>query len=226
MKFTKEDAFEKLKGILTNNGKKTLRMSERSINSQLDSLMPLIANEDMELDDFIGKVKDTFSVINSNVEKDNSDFVNQWKKEHPAEKTIGKPEPADPPKTDDATALLLKRIEELERKEQARSKDAMIAQKRDDLLKAMEEKGIKDTQWAKDFILEVTVTEDMDVEAKADAYLKIYNKSQAGQTGNGSTPLGSSFGGGGNKPDPLEATRKLMQQRNKEREELLNNNKE
>lgn len=226
MKFTKEEAFEKLKGFLTNNGKKALRMSERSINSQLESLLPLIANEDMELDDFIGKVKDTFSVINSNVEKDNSDFVNQWKKEHPVEKPIENPEPANLPKVDDATALLLKRIEELEKREQARSKDAMIAKKREDLLKAMKDKGIKDAQWAKDFISEVAITEDMDVEAKADAYLKIYNKSQATETGNGSTPLGSSFGGGGNKPDPLEATRKLMQQRNKEREELLNNNKE
>lgn len=226
MKFTKEEAFEKLKGFLTNNGKKTLRMSERSINKQLESLMPLIANEEMELDDFFDKVKDTFSVINSNVEKDNSDFVKQWEKEHPADKPADKPANTGDDAPDDATSLLLKRIEELEKKEQVRSKEAVLSQKKADLLKAMKEKGIKDEQWSKSFISEIAITEDMDVDAKADAFLKIYNKSQAGQTGNGSTPFGSSFDGGANKPDPLEAARNLIKQRNKEREELLNNNKE
>lgn len=226
MKFTKEEAFEKLKGILTNNGKKALRMSERSINKQLESLMPLIANEDTELADFIEKVKDTFSVMNSNVEKDNSDFVKEWEKNHPA----ADPQPADPqpadPKPDDATALLLKRIEELEKREKERTRENAISQKKADLLKAMKEKGIKDDQWSKDFVSEIAITEDMDVDAKADAFLKIYNKSQAGQTGNGSTPFGSSSNGGDpNKKDPLEAVRKLMEQRSKEREELSNINK-
>ena len=69
MKFTKEEAFEKLKGLLTNNGKKDLQMSERSINEQLEVLMPLIANDEMELDDFIVKVKTSFEVMNSNAKK-------------------------------------------------------------------------------------------------------------------------------------------------------------
>ena len=225
MKFTKEEAFEKLKGFLTNNGKKSLRMSERSINKQLELLMPLIANEETDLDDFIGKVKDTFSVMNSNVEKDNSDFVKQWEKDHPTDKPIDKSAKPDNDTPDDATSALLKRIEELEKKEQARSKEAVLSQKKEDLLKAMKEKGIKDEQWSKSFISEIAITEDMDVEAKADTFLKIYNKSQAGQTGNGSTPFGSSSGGDNNKKDPLEAVRKLMEQRSKEREELSNINK-
>ena len=193
MKFTKEEAFEKLKGYLTNNGKKTLRMSERSINKQLESLMPLIAGEDMELDDFIGKVKDTFSVMNSNVEKDNSDFVKEWEKNHPVEN----PKPSDPkptePKPDDATAALLKRIEELEKKETERTREAAITQKRKELLKAMKE-------------------------------IKIYNKSAASDTGEGATPYGSSLGGDQNKKDPFAEARKIVEQRHKDREGLLNNN--
>ena len=225
MKFTKEEAFEKLKGYLTNNGKKTLRMSERSINKQLESLMPLIAGEDMELDDFIGKVKDTFSVMNSNVEKDNSDFVKEWEKNHPVEN----PKPNDPkptdPKPDDATALLLKRIEELEKKEIERAKEANIALKKKELLKAMKEKGIKDEQWSKDFISEITITEDMNVDEKADAFLKIYNKSAAANTGDGATPLGSNSNGDDpNKKDPFAEARKIVEQRHKDREGLLNNN--
>ena len=195
MKFTKEEAFESLKGILTNNGKKTLRMSEKSINRQLESLMPLIANEEMELKDFVDKVKDTFSVMNSNAEKDNSDFVKQWEKDHPQVN----PEPQKPnePQPDDAMAKMLKRLEELESREAARDKEAKMSQKKKDLLKAMKEKGIKDEQWSKDLVAEISLTEDFDVEAKADSYLKLYNKSQAASAGdNGATPAGTSNSGG------------------------------
>lgn len=225
MKFTKEEAFEKLKGLLTNNGKKDLQMSERSVNEQLEVLMPLIANEEMGLDDFIGKVKSSFEVMNSNAKKDNTDFVKEWEKNHP----VTEPPKNDPPKNNepsDAMAALLKRIDELEKKNAERDKEVVLAQKRKDLLKAMKDKGIKDENWSKSFIEEISITEDFDVDAKADAYLKIYNKSQAGQTGNGSTPFGSSSNGGDpNKKDPLAAARAIIEQRNKEREGLLNKEK-
>lgn len=223
MKFTKEEAFEKLKVILTNNGKKSLRMTERSIGKQLDTLIPLIANDEMELDDFVGKVKDTFSTMNSNAEKDNADFVKEWEKNHP----VPEPPKDDPKKVDEpneAMAALLKRIDELERKNAERDKEVILAQKRRDLLKAMKEKGIKDENWSKSFIEEISITEDFDVDAKADAYLKIYNKSQASDTGYDTTPRGvSSTGTDPNKKDPLSEVRKLVEQRNKERDGLLNN---
>ena len=38
MKFTKQAAFEKLKGVLTQNGK-TPRMSDRSINDYVENLL-------------------------------------------------------------------------------------------------------------------------------------------------------------------------------------------
>lgn len=225
MKFTKEEAFEKLKGLLTNNGKKDLQMSERSVNEQLEVLMPLIANDEMGLDDFIGKVKVSFEVMNSNAKKDNSDFIKEWEKNHP----VTEPPKNDPPQNNepsDAIAALLKRIDELEKKNAERDKEVVLAQKRKDLLKAMKDKGIKDENWSKSFIEEISITEDFDVDAKADAYLKIYNKSQAGQTGNGSTPFGSSSNGGDpNKKDPLAAARAIIEQRNKEREGLLNKEK-
>ena len=225
MKFTKEEAFEKLKGLLTNNGKKDLQMSERSVNEQLEVLMPLIANDEMELDDFVGKVKTSFEVMNSNAKKDNSDFIKEWEKNHP----VTDPPKNDPPQNNepnDAMAALLKRIDELEKKNAERDKEVVLAQKRKDLLKAMKDKGIKDENWSKSFIEEISITEDFDVDAKADAYLKIYNKSQAGQTGNGSTPFGSSSNGGDpNRKDPLAAARAIIEQRNKEREGLLNKEK-
>lgn len=208
MKFTKEEAFESLKGILTNGGKKPLRMSEKSINKQLESLMPLIANDEMELDDFVGKVKDTFSVMNSNAEKDNSDFIKKWEKEHP-EPTNPEPPKADDPKDDDPVAKMMKRLEELENREKAREKEQTMAQKKKDLLKAMKEKGIKDEQWSKDLVAEISMTEDFDIEAKADAYLKLYNKSQSSFS-EGYTPRSTSNSGERREENPFAETAKLM----------------
>ena len=221
MKFTKEEAFESLKGILTNNGKKTLRMSEKSILKQIETLMPLVANEEMELNDFVSKVKDTFSVMNSNAEKDNSDFVKQWEKEHPVTEP-SKSEKSDDTGEQDAISKMMKRIEELEARDAARQKEKEMAQKKSNLLKAMKEKGIKDEQWAKDFISEVNLSDDFDIDSKAESYLKLYNKSQAGVT-TGATPyMSSSNGGDPNKKDPLAEARKFIEQRNKERESIKN----
>ena len=227
MKFTKEEAFEKLKGILTNNGKKTLRMSERSLKNQSEALITLVADEEMELDTFVDKVSFILSDTNSNVEKDSSDrikeFIKEWEKNHPVtEPTKSEPKKDDEPS--DAMAALLKRIDELEKKNAERDKEVVLAQKRKDLLKAMKDKGIKDEQWSKDFISEITVTEDMNVDEKADAFLKIYNKSAAANTGEGATPFGSASGGGDpNKKDPFAEARKIVEQRHKDREGLLNN---
>ena len=218
MKFTKEEAFESLKGILTNNGKKTLRMSEKSINRQLESLMPLIANEEMELKDFVDKVKDTFSVMNSNAEKDNSDFVKQWEKDHP--QVNPEPPKSDEPKPDDAMAKMLKRLEELESREAERDKEAKMSQKKKDLLKAMKDKGIKDEQWSKDLVAEISLTEDFDVEAKAGSYLKLYNKSKAASAGgDGTTPFSTSKGGNNADANPFKAASELMKQ---EKEQFKN----
>lgn len=217
MKFTKEEAFESLKGILTNNGKKTLRMSEKSINRQLESLIPLIASEEMELNDFVEKVKDTFSVMNSNAEKDNSDFVKQWEKDH--QQSTQEPQKKDDAKDEDAMSKMIKRLEELENREAAREKEFSINKKKSDLLKAMKEKGIKDEQWANDLVSEISITEDFDVESKADSYLKLYNKSKANRGVEGATPYGTSSSGNRQDVNPFQAASELMK---KEREQFKN----
>ena len=52
MKFTNEDAYKKLVAKLTANGEK-LNLSQRSINEQIEALLPLVANDEMELEDFV-----------------------------------------------------------------------------------------------------------------------------------------------------------------------------
>ena len=110
----------------------------------------------------------------------------------------------------------------MEKKEADRSKEAVLAQKKKDLLKAMKEKGIKDEQWSNAFISEISITEDMDIESKADSFLKIYNKSQAAHPTKGTTPLGTASVDNKDN-DPLASVRAIITQRYKEREELLNN---
>ena len=179
MKFTKEQAFEILRSNLTNGGKKTLRMSEKSINAQLDTLIPLVANDDMELNDFIEKAKPTFATMNSNAEKDNSDFIKQWKEQHPEPNPNQNQEPPKQTQENPEIKAMLDRIAALEKEKNENKLKAEVAEKRSELVAKMKEKGITDTEWIDSFLGEVTINKDVDVEAKAESFLKIYNKTKA-----------------------------------------------
>lgn len=223
MKFTKQQAFEILRSFLTNGGKKTLRMSEKSINAQLETLIPLLATEETELSDFVEKVKPTFSTMNSNAEKDASDFVRNWKNEHPDSNQTD-PQDNEPSKKDgtsqsSATSdptfkALLDRIDALEKENQANKEKNEVANKKKNLVAKMKEKGINDTEWINSFLNEVTISKDIDVEAKAEAFLKIYNKSVA-HSGNGTTTPHQAGNGSGNY-DPLAEAAKLAKARNEQ----------
>lgn len=175
MKFTKEEALEKLKGYLTNNGRKTLRMSERSLDGQLDTLMPLIANDEMELDDFFEKVKGSFEIMNSNAEKDKSDFVKEWKTKNADQKAAAQQEPED---KDNPNKELLDRIAALEGKIHEEERTKAIGQKRQELKAKMKEAGVADADWTDMVLSEIAITEDLDVKSKADSLVKLYNKQQ------------------------------------------------
>lgn len=179
MKFTQNDAFKKIKGILTRGGK-DLQMSERSIMEQIDSLSALIANDEMELDDFVAKVENTFKTMNGNAKKDYSDFVNKWKEEHPEnEPPKNEPNPNDPPKGNPELDALKAEIEALKKKNEESERLSKLSAKKSDLLNALNSKGVKDKEWLDSFLSEVNITEEMDVEAKAESYAKLYNKSHA-----------------------------------------------
>lgn len=173
MKFTKEEALEKLKGHLTNNGRKTLRMSERSLEGQLDTLMPIIANDEMELDDFFEKVKGSFEIMNSNAEKDKADFVKEWKTKNTASQSAAQQEPDD---KDNPNKALLDRIAALEGKIQEEERAKAIGQKRRELKAKIKEAGITDADWSDMILSEIAITEDLDVQSKADSLVKLYNK--------------------------------------------------
>lgn len=177
MKFTKEQAFEKLKAILTNDGKKPLRMSEQSINKQLDTLMPLIASDETELDDFVEKVKPSFETMNGNAEKDRSDFIEDWKKKHPEQQP---PQQQQQTKSDNPEVqALMDRVAELEKDKKENATKAAIAAKKSELLTKLKEKGITDKDWCNAMVNEISLDENTDVDAKATNLLNLYNKNKS-----------------------------------------------
>ena len=210
MKFTKEEAFGKIKSKLTEN-KRTLQMSERSINEQLETLIALVVNEETELDDFVGKVLPMFKTVDANVGNDRSKFVKEWEDSHPEEKKPkeGEQKKKEETTTDPAIAKLLEEVASLKQGLEEARIEKSIATKRTDLLKAMKEKGIKDEQWAKNYISEITVTEDLDIESKAESALKFYNISNTAPT-DPFTPGASSSSSKDNKNslDDIKAIRK------------------
>lgn len=229
MKFTKEEAFEKLKGILTNNGKKTLRMSEKSIQAQLETLIPLLAVEDTELTDFVEKVKDTFSVMNSNAEFDNSEFVKKWEMEHPvtnngnqgnegAKGSEGLEGNGSHNNPNPELKALMDQVNQLKAKMDEDSKKKAIETKKNEFIAELTKKGIKDKTWTEMYVKKITISEDMNIESEADDALKFYNLTKSSDTGN-FTPFGTS---GGNKDntskmfDDIKADFEREQKRNQQ----------
>lgn len=176
MKFTKENAVEKLNQILTNGGKKTLRMSTRTLDAQTESLMSLIADDEMELDAFVEKVKVILESTNSNIEHDNSDFIRTYQEQHPAPNP---PTPPTPPAPDDPQAKLLERIAELEKKEQERADAAVLVTKKAGIKKYLSDNNVKDDSWIEMAMGLSGIKADDDVEAKGKSLLEFYNKSKA-----------------------------------------------
>lgn len=184
MKFTKEDARKDLMSKIPNKGQ-TLNLSERSINEMLDTLMPLLANDETELDDFVTSVLPTFRTADGNVKNDVSVGIKEYKDANPApQKQV-----EEPKKEDDANAQLLKRIEELEKQNAANERAKTLATRRSELTAKLGEKGCKDKEWISSFLDEVSLDgDDFDAEARAERYIKMYNKSEAKTPEDDTTP--------------------------------------
>lgn len=191
MKFTQSEAFKKIKGILTKGGK-DLQMSERSIMEQIDSLTALIANDDMELDDFVAKVENTFKTMNGNAKKDYSDFVNKWKEDHP--ETDPAVKKGDDVKGNADIEALRAEIDALKTSLSQSAKDAKIAGIRKSLRSKVEEKGVKNGKWLDKVIAKYPLSEESDVDTEADEILEQYNLLQGDIPAN-VTPGKSTVGG-------------------------------
>lgn len=189
MKFTKNDIFEKLKGELTKNGK-TPRVSDRSIDSTLEILMPILVNDETELEDFYKIALPIMVLQDGNIEKDNADFIKKLK---PVEEAR-KPDEKTPPVVGDETIAELKsKLEKFESMYETEKRNRTIGALKRSLKTKLKEKGVSDEEWLDTLIPELNITEDFDVESKIDSYVKIFNKSKA-NTPIDVTPLNPSGG--------------------------------
>lgn len=177
MKFTKEDARKELVSQIPSKGQ-TLNLSERSINEQLDTLMPLVANDETELEDFIKSVLPIFRTADGNVKNDVTAGIKSYQEKNP--RTPEPPKKEEEEKKDDATVALLKRIEELEKKNADNEKKSTLSQRRASIASEMSKKGCKDKEWVNELLDEVNLEgDDFDLDARVDKYIKMYNKSEA-----------------------------------------------
>lgn len=175
MKFTKEDAFKELVKQMTVNGEK-LNLSDRSINEQVEALLPLVANEEMELTDFVSKTLPMFKTANANVRNDVAQGIRDYRDSNPVTPT-NNPTPANP--KDKTISELLERIEKMESESAAVKQRERENEIRRTITTKLKEKGVKDKDWVSSFLSEITITEDFDIDAKVESYLNIYNKAMA-----------------------------------------------
>ena len=203
MKFTKEQFSEALKAGITNNGKKNLAMSERSFNGKGERIYKRLekasGNDELELDDAVADYLEDFQEDDNNIRNDNSKFVKEWEKNHPAkddkgDKDDGKDNKGDESKLD----KLLKELQDLksEREEEKRAKT--ISEKRNQLKSALKGKEVKNEDWINDQLELIHIDSETDVDALTERLVKSYNKFNA-NTPPDITPGGT--GGGKEKTD-------------------------
>ncbi|MBR3467930.1 MAG: hypothetical protein IKH15_12020 [Bacteroidales bacterium] len=206
MKFTKEEAVEKLNQALTNGGKKPLRVSARTLSEHTENLMSLVADEEMELDDFVTKVKPMLESVNSNMEKDRSDFIKEYEKENPKPKTDPKDDKGgkdDPDKT--LLEKLQEQLNEIQEQTRKRNEQEALATKKAEIRKYLDDNNVKDTKWIDSMLSVAAVGKDDDAEEKGKTLLELYNQSREGAP---ITPLTPKTGAG-TEPDAFDAVRKL-----------------
>lgn len=174
MKFTKEEANKELVAKMTAKGEK-LNLSQRSMNEQVEHLYTLIANEEMELADFVEKVLPFVKTSDANVRNDVSQGIKDYKSQNPIVEPKKDPivEPNDPNKS------LLERLEALEKKNRENELKLHNQNIKSNLSTKMKELGIKNTKWIDMMLENVSITEDFDVDTNATKYLELYNTMQA-----------------------------------------------
>ena len=174
MKFTKEEANKELVAKMTAKGEK-LNLSQRSMNEQVEHLYTLIANEEMELADFVEKVLPFVKTSDANVRNDVSKGIKDYKSQNPIVEPKKDPivEPNNPNKE------LLERLEALEKKNRENELKLHNQNIKSNLSTKMKELGIKNTKWIDMMLENVSITEDFDVDTNATKYLELYNTMQA-----------------------------------------------
>lgn len=185
MKFTKEQLLESLKAKLSNNGKKNLAITDRTITPLFESLYKRTEkdnDEELELDDAVAEYATVFEAVNGNIQKDNSDFIKKWKEEHPetAPKVNNEPD-KNSKEPVDKLDILLNEIESLKKERATERIEKAISEKRLAITNGCKEKGITDDKWISCMQKAVAVDAETDVNDTVQKFLDIYNLNHSKQ---------------------------------------------
>lgn len=222
MKFTKEQAIESLKRELTNNDRKTLRMSEKTLNKVVEALLPKFTDDETGLPDFIKDALEILNPVNDNIGNDKSAFIKQWNIEHPEKNpSEGETTPQNEVKSSPELEELRNEIAALKAANEKAAKESERATKRKSLIDKIAEKGISDKEWTEMFMAEVDIDKVEDIEAKAESILKFYNKSKADVNPRAVPGAPSKGEGDGEIPDSIARAKKMAQDLNKLRGEQM-----
>lgn len=178
MKFTKNELSEALKAKITNNGKKTLHMSEKSFNSHVERIYRRLEKRESEgeLDDIVTDYLEDFESFEGDYRNRDSKHAKEkedWEKSH--KKDDDKPDGKD----DDKLEKLLKEINDLKSEREAEKAAKSAAEKKSQLVAKLKEQGVKDEKWLNKYIGKLNITPDTDIEAEATEGLEFYNLAHA-----------------------------------------------
>ena len=203
MKFTKEEAIKELKSQLSSKVEKIDKW-ERTITENVETLIALVGEDStIELSDFVAKAIPLFNTTQEMLRKENADVAKGLEQQITELKAqLGKQEPTkpNPKEPNDDVKALLQRLETLENESKAAKLKVKLQDVRKSLIGKLKEKGVKDNEWANLMLDNITLTEDLDIDTKADDLLKLYNKSQA-STNKVVTPNGTGSGDDNNKSE-------------------------
>ena len=174
MKFTKENAYKELVAKMTAKGEK-LNLSERSINEQLEKLIPLIANDETELADFIEKSLPFIKTADANVRNDISVGIKDYIDKNPK---VEEPKPQEPKSQEGNEEMrkILERLEGLEKRNSELESAELINQKKNEIKSYLKDKGVKNEDWISEMLEQISISKDTEVQSKGDSLLGMYNK--------------------------------------------------
>lgn len=170
MKFTKEDAIKELVAQMTARGEK-LNLSQRSINEQMETLFVLVANEEMEIGDFIAKILPVFKTADANVRNDVSVGINEYKEKNP----IPKKDP-DEDKKKAVDSAIEERLAALEQRNRELELENKMKGIKNQLRSYLLQKGVTSEEWIDIMLNEVSIKDDVNIEERGNSLLEMYNK--------------------------------------------------
>lgn len=173
MALSKENLYKQIVSKMTANGEK-LGLSERSINENLDVLIPLLDNDSITEEEFLNKTLNLFKTSNANIKNDVSVGIKNYKAEK--EKLLEEEKNKNKP-NENLTEMekLLKRIKVLEDNNTQMAEQKKINEKKSSIKNYLKEKGVDNEKWIDLIVDQVSIKGEDVVEDRGKQLLDMYN---------------------------------------------------